>query len=105
MCKVKLALNQIERKHTQGQNYSEASTVIARDSGSQTRSVEWIHDVVHVVSPFCSKIVMYWTVKGAFASGKKMVKVSFPGVAVCGSCGLWESWCGAGAVWESLGVG
>ena len=72
MLKVKLALNQIERKHTQGQFYSEASTVIARDSGSQPRSVEWIDDVVHVVvSPFCSKIVMYLSVKGAFALGKK----------------------------------
>ena len=71
MCKANLAFNQIERKHTQGQFYSEASTVIARDSGSQPRSVEWIDDVVDVaVSPFCSKIVMYLTVKGAFALEK-----------------------------------
>ena len=71
MCKANLAFNQIERKHTQGQFYSEASTVIARDSDSQP-SVKWIHDVVHaVVSPFCSKIVMYLTVKGAFALRKK----------------------------------
>ena len=32
-----------------------------------------------------------YTSKGSFCSRKKIVKVSFPGVAVCGSCGVWGS--------------
>ena len=35
---------------------------------------------------------------GSFCLRKKIVKVSFPGVAVCGSCGMLESRCGAVAV-------
>ena len=42
-------------------------------------------------------------VKGAFALGTKSKK--FPGVVVCGSRSLWESWRGAVAVWGSCGVG
>ena len=60
-------------------------------------------------------------VKGAFALRKKIVKVSFVGVAMCrssdvwelqclgvavsGSCGVWELQCGGVAVWRSCGVG
>ena len=52
--------------------------------------------------------------KGSSCFRGKIVKVSFPGVAVCGSCGMLESRCGAVAlwgvavwgvaVWESCGV-
>ena len=45
------------------------------------------------------------TSKGSFHSRKKIVKVSFPGVAVWGSCGVGELQSGGVAVWASCGVG
>ena len=44
-------------------------------------------------------------VKGAFALGKKIVKVSFPGVAVQGSRGVGKLRCGGVTVWGSRSVG
>ena len=45
-----------------------------------------------------------YTSKGSFRSWKKIVKVSFPGVVVWGSCSVGELWCGGVAVWVSCGV-
>ena len=45
------------------------------------------------------------TSKGSFRSRKKIVKVSFPCVAVWGSCGVREFRCGEVALWGSRGVG
>ena len=39
-------------------------------------------------------VSIFLPVKGAFALGKKIVKVSFPGVAVCWSCDVRELRCG-----------
>ena len=47
----------------------------------------------------------FFTSKGSFCSRKKIVKVSFPGVAVWGSRGVRESRCAGVAVWGSRGVG
>ena len=47
-----------------------------------------------------------YTSKGSFHSRKKIVKVSFPGVVVCESYGIWElrcvgiAVCGYYGVWE-----
>ena len=46
-----------------------------------------------------------FTSKGSFRSRRKIVKVSFPGVAVWGSCGVGELQSGGVAVWGSCGVG
>ena len=52
-----------------------------------------------------------FTSKGSFCSRKKIVKVLFPGVAACGSCGVLELWCvgvvvcGSCSVWELRCVG
>ena len=45
------------------------------------------------------------TSKGSYRSRKKILKVSFPGVAVCGSCDVWQSRCGGVAMHGSRGVG
>ena len=45
------------------------------------------------------------TSKGSFRSRKKIVKVSFPGVAMWGSCGVGELRCGVVMGWGSRGVG
>ena len=45
------------------------------------------------------------TSKGSFCSRKKIIKVSFPGVAVWGSCGVGELQIRGVAVWASCGVG
>ena len=37
---------------------------------------------------------LIYTSKGSFCSRKKIVKVSFPGVAVWGSCGVEDLRCG-----------
>ena len=49
--------------------------------------------------------MLYFTSKGSFRSGKKIIKVSFPVVAACGSCGVGELQCVGVCVWVSRGVG
>ena len=48
--------------------------------------------------------LLFNTSKGSFCSRKKIIKVLFPGVSVCGSCDLLESRCVGVAVCRSCGV-
>ena len=80
----------------------EASTIIRNQIFIISKK---IHNIIAIVLITAIVTIVIITSKWSFCSRKKIVKVLFPSVAVCGSCSVWELRCVGIASWWSCGVG